>query len=101
MVSGVGVFLSGLMLTIIAFPSHAQRGQVPPDALQSLALIYVPSMFVLYATTVVVMWFYKIDRATHEANLAILAKRRGEGSPTDEKHQLVEGEVEGASRVAG
>jgi GPH family glycoside/pentoside/hexuronide:cation symporter len=73
MVSGVGVFISGLMLAIIAFPTHAQRGHVPPEVLRSLALVYVPSMLAIYLLTIACMWFYKIDHAAHEANLIQLA----------------------------
>jgi GPH family glycoside/pentoside/hexuronide:cation symporter len=72
MVSGVGVFVSGLMLAIIAFPAHAQRGHVPPEVLRNMALVYVPSILVIYLLTIACMWFYSIDRSAHEANLATL-----------------------------
>jgi len=74
MVSGVGVFVSGLMLALTAFPTHAERGQVPPETLRGLALIYVPSLLAIYALTIACMWFYNIDRKSHEANLARLAE---------------------------
>jgi GPH family glycoside/pentoside/hexuronide:cation symporter len=73
MVSGVGVFVSGVMLAVTAFPAHAQRGHVPPETLRNLALVYVPSLLVIYCLTIACMWFYKIDRTSHEANLATLA----------------------------
>lgn len=72
MVSGVGVFVSGMMLALTAFPQHAQRGHVAPDILRNLALVYVPSMMGIYALTIACMWFYRIDRHAHEANLAEL-----------------------------
>lgn len=74
MVSGVGVFVSGMMLALTAFPQHAERGHVAPEVLRNLALVYVPSMAVIYALTIACMWFYKIDRSSHEANLALLAQ---------------------------
>jgi Na+/melibiose symporter-like transporter len=74
MVSGVGVFVSGVMLAMAAFPAHAQRGHVAPETLRSLGLVYVPALLVIYALTIACMWFYKIGRASHEANLAALAE---------------------------
>ncbi|HZZ90208.1 MAG TPA: MFS transporter [Caulobacteraceae bacterium] len=74
MVSGVGVFVSGLMLALTAFPAHAERGGVAPETLRSLALVYVPSMVAIYALTIACIWFYRIDRTSHEANLARLAE---------------------------
>jgi Na+/melibiose symporter-like transporter len=77
MVSGVGVFVSGLMLALSAFPAHAERGHVPPETLRSLAVVYVPSMAAIYILTIACMWFYNIDRKSHEANLARLAEAEG------------------------
>jgi len=73
MVSGVGVFVSGMMLAITAFPAHAERGHVAPEILRNLALVYVPSMVLIYVLTIACMWFYSIDRTAHEANIALLA----------------------------
>lgn len=81
MVSGVGVFISGLMLAVIAFPVHAERGQVSPETLRGLALVYVPTIIVIYIATIIFMWFYNIDRAAHEANLRKLAKTPPQGEP--------------------
>ena len=79
MVSGVGVFISGMMLALTAFPAHAQRGHVAPEILRNLALVYVPSLLVIYALTIACMWFYSIDRTSHEANLALLAEGEAPG----------------------
>ena len=87
MVSGVGVFVSGLLLAIIAFPAHAQRGQVAPQVLRSMGLVYVPSMLTIYLLTIACMWFYNIDRAAHEANLTAL-------------EALPEGEITGEQGLA-
>jgi Na+/melibiose symporter-like transporter len=87
MVSGVGVFVSGLMLAIIAFPAHAQRGHVAPQILRDMGLVYVPSMVVIYLLTIACMWFYNIDRAAHEANLTAL-------------EALPEGEITGEQGLA-
>ncbi len=72
MVSGVGIFISGLMLAIIAFPAHAARGHVAPEILRNMGLVYVPAMMAIYLLTIACMWFYSIDRTAHEANLTAL-----------------------------
>jgi Na+/melibiose symporter-like transporter len=87
MVSGVGVFVSGLMLAIVAFPAHAERGQVAPQILRNMGLAYVPAMVVIYLLTIACMWFYDIDRAAHEANLTAL-------------EALPEGEITGEAGLA-
>jgi hypothetical protein len=70
---------------LTAFPAHAQRGHVAPEILRNLALVYVPSLLVIYALTIACMWFYSIDRTSHEANLALLAEgEEPEGQITGE-----------------
>ena len=93
MVSGVGVFISGMMLAVTAFPAHAQRGHVAPEILRNLALVYVPSMLVIYALTIGCMWFYSINRRSHEANLARLAE-------AEEPEALITGEAGPAPELA-
>jgi glycoside/pentoside/hexuronide:cation symporter, GPH family len=85
MVSGVGVFVSGMMLAFVAFPAHATRANVPPEVLRNLALVYVPSMIGIYVLTIACMSFYRIDRTAHEANLARLAASGPEGEITGEE----------------
>jgi GPH family glycoside/pentoside/hexuronide:cation symporter len=85
MVSGVGVFVSGMMLAFVAFPAHAQRGHVPAEVLRNLAIVYVPSMIGIYVLTIACMSFYSIDRRAHEANLARLATSGPEGETTGEQ----------------
>jgi len=68
-VSGVGVFTAGLILTIVSFPTGARRGQVDPDILTNLALIYLPIVVVLYGTAIGCLFLFRIDKQTHEENL--------------------------------
>ena len=41
-VTGVGTFLSGLMLLWVSFPQHATPGQVDPAILHRLGMVFVP-----------------------------------------------------------
>jgi Na+/melibiose symporter-like transporter len=41
-VTGVGTFMSGLILAWVSFPQHATQGQVDPAILHHLGMVYVP-----------------------------------------------------------
>jgi GPH family glycoside/pentoside/hexuronide:cation symporter len=69
MISGVGVFASGVMLTLAHFPTNSQRGMVPQETLNALGLLYVPTVTVLYSICIVVLLFFPINRKIHEENL--------------------------------
>jgi len=71
-VTGVGTFLSGLVLAWISFPQHATPGQVNPAILHQLGMVFVPIVTLFGAVSIAVLLFYDIDRATHERNLAKL-----------------------------
>lgn len=76
LVSGVGIFIAGAMLSAVSFPEGARRGEVDPEILRDLALTYLPVVASLYAAAILSMFAFNIDRARHEANLRILAARR-------------------------
>ena len=77
---GLGVFLSGVLLTLVAFPTNAPAGSVGPDIMRHLALIYLPVSFTMNALSIAVLVFYRIDQTRHEQNLAAL----GEGGQVGE-----------------
>ncbi|MBL4802650.1 MAG: MFS transporter [Emcibacter sp.] len=74
MVASIGIFVSGVMLTVIDFPEHAERGGVAPDVIAKLAYGYVP-ITIFYISAFFLLSFYQIDRKSHERNLEILQKR--------------------------
>ena len=43
-----------------------------PEILRELAMIYLPIATALYSTAILCLFFFKIDRATHESNLVKL-----------------------------
>jgi Na+/melibiose symporter-like transporter len=73
-VSGIGIFGSSLLLGAIGFPRNAKPGEVAPEVVRHLGLVYAPSIVVLYLVALAFLATYGISRATHEANLRKLAE---------------------------
>lgn len=83
-VSGLGIMLSTVILSLAQFPAHATPGQVPQTVLNHLAAVYVPALGALNLVALVIIGFYRIDRQAHEANLRQLAEVQAaasEGAP--------------------
>ncbi len=74
-VSGIGVFAAGLLLTVTAFPEHAQPGDVDPGIVNGLGLAFGITQAVCYGLSVAFLLGYRITRCGHEANLATLRER--------------------------
>jgi Na+/melibiose symporter-like transporter len=75
-VSGIGIFVSTLVLRAIDFPVDAKPGAVDPEVIRNLGLVYVPLLGVLIVVVISFLSSYRITRAGHEANLRRLAERR-------------------------
>lgn len=69
---GIGAFIAGSLISLVHFPTHAMPGTVDPDIVRRLALYYIPCVILLNGGSVVVLQFYRIDRETHERNVARL-----------------------------
>ncbi|MEO0982092.1 MAG: MFS transporter [Pseudomonadota bacterium] len=76
-VSGGGVLIAGVALAIVDFPEGAQPSEVGADALFRLGVFYAPTMFTLWMIMLGCIYFYRIDRADHEANIAKLKAKEG------------------------
>lgn len=74
-VSGIGVFLAGIMLTLVDFPARAEPGDVPQATINALALLYVPTVAIMYIGGACFLYFYRLDRSSQEANLEEVRKR--------------------------
>lgn len=70
--AGIGVFLAGILLTLVAFPTNAAMGTVDPEIMRRLAMIYLPVMAGMTALAIGVLGFYRIDEEGHARNLALL-----------------------------
>ncbi|MBI3785935.1 MAG: MFS transporter [Deltaproteobacteria bacterium] len=74
-VSGVGIFASTVLLNTIGFPRGAKPGEVDPHVVRQLGLIYIVAILLLYLGSLYFLTKYRISRASHEANLALLSRR--------------------------
>src|SRR6185312_11561691 len=70
--AGLGAFFAGIIVTAVHFPAHAVQGSVPAATMRHLVLLYLPTYASLVIASIVVLVFYRIDKATHEQNLARL-----------------------------
>ena len=71
-VSGVGVMVAGVLLTIVDFPVGAAPSAVDPETVRNLALVYMPVIAGLYGLALVFLQAYNISRETHSENLRLL-----------------------------
>jgi len=99
MVGGLGVFSAGMILTLVAFPKGAERDAVPHEVLTHLALLYLPAVALLHMGAIASLSLFRISRATHEANLRILAARSSaEPAPRPEQAKAPGLPVQSATR---
>ena len=70
--AGIGVFVGGLLLTIVGFPTHAAQGAVDPQIMRHLAILYLPFATGMTALAIGVLVFYRIDEDTHRHNVETL-----------------------------
>lgn len=70
--NGFGVLLGGMMIDLVHFPQHAQQATIDPGIVRNLVLLYMPVQLTLFVIATLVLSFYRIDRKTHQSNLAKL-----------------------------
>lgn len=75
MVTGLGVMMATLVLTLAEFPAGADPSQVSPDAIWRLGAYYVPTILVLWMAMMAAVASYKLTREDHEENVRRLAER--------------------------
>lgn len=75
--SGLGIFLTGLIITAVGFPTGAQPGAVPLTVLNHLALAYSGVTLLLGAASALILWQYPISQQNHEDRVATLAAAAG------------------------
>lgn len=67
--SSLSALLPGVILGVVGFPEKAQPGQVDPEVIRNLALIYLPATAIISTLSIATWGFYRIDKARHERNL--------------------------------
>lgn len=75
-VSGMGVFVSGMVLSAIAFPERARPEMLDPEVLHRLGIVYVSSLVVMTTLALTAIGFYPITRDSHNRTVAQLRKAR-------------------------
>jgi Na+/melibiose symporter-like transporter len=73
MVTGLGIMLAGLVLSVINLPRDAKPADVDPDKLVDLVLFAAPLEAVLYISAFIVLRRYRISRVKHNANVEAVA----------------------------
>ena len=74
---GVGAFVAGLILQMVAFPQGAAPADVPTESVLQLGTLLVPSQWVLWGVMLVALAYYRLDRAQHQSNLIAIQSRDG------------------------
>ncbi len=77
--SGVGAFIAGMALDLIAFPRGAAPGTVDPDTIWQLGFVYGPVLMIFYFMALAAIGFYRITRTGHDQRVSVL--RDGAASP--------------------
>jgi len=72
--SGVGTFLAGVVIALAHFPAGAAPGLVDPEITARLVLYSLPLTALVSIVSIWTLLFYRIDRATHEKNLAAVGQ---------------------------
>jgi GPH family glycoside/pentoside/hexuronide:cation symporter len=99
-VSGLGVFVSGLLLSIVHFPKGADPSTIDPKIVTHLVLVYAPTLIVLYGVGMACLLGYRITRAQHAENVLTLAERDG-ASPPDDPPVASSAKAAGLAQAAG
>ncbi len=74
LVTGLGVMLATLVLTLAQFPVGVAPADVQEETLMRLGWYYIPVVALLQAAAIAVIATYSINRQTHEDNLRKLAE---------------------------
>ncbi len=86
--SGVGVWVGGIMLAVIEFPTDAMTTAVPAAIVDRLGWLYGPALALFYGLAIAALCAYRLDRASHAENLKILERARAEERPGDGRAQM-------------
>jgi glycoside/pentoside/hexuronide:cation symporter, GPH family len=70
--SGVGAFIAGVALDLIAFPRGAAPGTVDPDTIWNLGFIDGPVLMLFYLMALLSIGFYRITRGGHNQRVNAL-----------------------------
>jgi Na+/melibiose symporter-like transporter len=64
-VSGIGIFVTSMMIALIHFPAGARPGAVPDEIVRNLGLTFTPVLAILYGLAALLLLGYRISRESH------------------------------------
>ncbi len=67
--TGLGIWVSGLILAAVAFPMQADSGAVSAEVVAALGWLYAPVLAGFYLAGVIVLYFFDLSRQAHERNV--------------------------------
>jgi glycoside/pentoside/hexuronide:cation symporter, GPH family len=70
LMTSLSALLPGLMLAAVAFPVTADPATIDRQVVNNLAWLYVPITATVSSLSIAVWFFYRIDKTTHDRNLA-------------------------------
>jgi Na+/melibiose symporter-like transporter len=79
-ISGFGVLAASAIIETVHLRSGVDPAHVPAQVLGDLALIYAPTAVGLYAIAILLLFGYRIDRASHAETLRQLAAEAEEAA---------------------
>jgi GPH family glycoside/pentoside/hexuronide:cation symporter len=85
------VAIPGLLLAYVGLPRFAKPGHIDPRIMIHLALIYLPITVGLTLCSTSAIWFYRIDKARHSANLARIADATALLAQADPEMEVADG----------
>ena len=80
--TGLGIWIGGLLLTAINFPTQADASSIDQSMVERLGWLYGPVLAVLYLLAIYVLRHYRLNRRRHEENLASLADEQTQSLPS-------------------
>jgi Na+/melibiose symporter-like transporter len=72
---GIGAFMAGIILQVVALPRGVAPEQVPAASLTQLGGWLVISQWLLWSIMLAALAFYRLDRHQHQLNLATIQAR--------------------------
>jgi Na+/melibiose symporter-like transporter len=70
----LGTLIAGVLLSLIAFPTETDVGDVPSDIIANLGLIYGPLVCLIWMGVILSISRYRISRSRHQEMLDQLAR---------------------------
>ena len=67
--TGLGIWVSGLILAAVAFPTQVDSYAVEASTVEALGWIYAPVLTLLYVVSVLVLHLYDLTRQAHQRNV--------------------------------